>query len=94
MKFHARIVATKFHFKKAMKKKGSEILIIVLLLLLISIVIDISWNIRVANTGIENLEFTERVWLIPNDASCGDIWNAEELEKFSKRYELKPIEKE
>jgi|GEM_PF-2244747 len=40
---------------------------------------------------VHNQEIKEVVWLIPNDASCSDIWSAEELEVIAKKYELRKV---
>jgi len=34
----------------------------------------------------------EVVWLIPNDASCSDIWNAQDFEVVADKYELNMID--
>jgi len=68
--------------KKDLKKRILEAIAFILLVILVAI------STYTAKTVHEINKKPAVVWLIPNDASCGDIWTAEELRNMSEKYEL------
>jgi len=68
--------------KKDLKKRILEVIAFILLIILVTL------STHTAMTVHEINKKPAVVWMIPNDASCGDIWTAEELRDMSEKYEL------
>ncbi len=62
---------------------------IVCFILLIILTVTSAYTARIV---FLNYQKPAVVWLIPNDASCGDIWTSQELRSMSEKYELRIIE--
>ncbi len=74
-------------------KKTLDAVIVVFLSIVIMLLVDIGWDLRALSKRTESQDIKEVVWLIPNDASCSDIWNARDLGIIVDEYELKLVDK-